>query len=260
VIVPDAEAASARAAEVIRAALDSAHDERIRADWATTGGSTPIGIYNALVAMGDGAIPWHAVHTWWGDERFVPNDHPLSNARPFEDILVEAAAWETVHSDDHRRRVRVPVENVHPFRTGAAIGAGRDAAWCAKDLAAELAAAGLPEEAGWPVFDLILLGLGADGHILSVFPGSETFDSTAWAVAVPAPTHIEPHVERVTLNPAVVRVARRVLVVATGGGKADVIARILGSDGDPLELPGRLAVRDGSTWILDEAAAARLSR
>ena len=66
-----------------------------------------------------------------------------------------------------------------------------------------------------------LLGVGSDGHILSVFPGSAAFDSKRWALAIPAPTHIEPHVERVTLNPAVVAVAERVLVVAYGAGKAD---------------------------------------
>lgn len=251
-----------RAARFIADALRDAVGERGRADWATTGGSTPTGIYTAFVDSAlDDVVPWGKVHTWWGDDRFVPSDHPLSNARPFDDILLEGGGWETVHSDDHRRgRIRIPVANVHPFRTGAAIGAGRDAAWCAADLAATLAAAGLPDVDGWPALDLILLGLGPDGHILSVFPGSGAFDSKAWALAVPAPTHVEPHVGRVTLNPAVVHVARRVLVVATGGGKADVIARILGEDVDPRQLPGRLAVREGATWILDEAAAAQLPR
>ena len=210
--------------------------------------------------MGPKAIPWAAVHTWWGDDRFVPADHPLSNARPFEDIMLEAAAWEVVHSDDRRGGVRIPAENVHPFRTGVFLGNGRGAAACALALAEELTAAGLPGTDGWPVFDLILLGLGGDGHILSVFPGSAAFDSRDWALAIPAPTHIEPHVERVTLNPAVVTVARRVLVVATGAGKATVVAHILDGDRDPAALPGQLAVRDGATWILDEPAAADLRR
>jgi 6-phosphogluconolactonase/glucosamine-6-phosphate isomerase/deaminase len=79
-------------------------------------------------------------------------------------------------------------------------------------------------------------------------------------MAIPAPTHIEPHVERVTLNPAVLTVAERVLVVAYGAGKADIVGRIFGPDVEPSALPAQLALRDGATWLLDEAAAVRLAR
>jgi 6-phosphogluconolactonase len=206
------------------------------------------------------SIPWSDIHTWWGDDRFVPGDHPLSNAKPFDDVLLEAGGWESVHSDDHRRRIRIPVANIHPFRTGEAIGSGGSAASCASELAIELRAADLPESGNWPVFDLVLLGLGGDGHVLSVFPGSAAFDSIRWAIAVPAPTHVEPHVERVTLNPATVTVARRVVVVVQGAGKAGVVRRIFTEEHDPRLLPGQLALRDGATWILDEAAAADLPR
>jgi 6-phosphogluconolactonase len=261
IIVPDQPSGAARAAAIIADTLSGAVAERGRADWATTGGSTPIGIYQAMLAAGvRDRIPWRDVHTWWGDDRFVPGDHPLSNVRPFDDILLEAGGWESVHSDDHRGRVRIPAANVHPFRTGEAIGRGRGAAACAAELVEELRAAGLAEVDGWPVFDLMLLGLGSDGHILSVFPGSPAFDSTRWALAIPAPTHIEPHVERVTLEPAVVTVAERVLVVAYGDAKADVVGRIFEADRDPRALPAQLALRDGATWLLDEAAAARLPR
>ena len=258
--MPDAEAAAGAAADVIGDALGGAVSRAGRAHWATTGGSTPIGIYNELVRRGPGSIPWDSVHTWWGDERFVPNDHPLSNARPFLDILVEAAAHETGHSDDDRRRVRVPAENVHPFPTGFAIGSGHDAAWCAAQLEGELRTTGLDEADGWPVFDLLFVGVGGDGHLLSVFPGSTAFESSDWALAIPAPTHIEPHVARVTLNPATVKVARRVLAVVLGGSKADIVRRLFGEPLDPVALPAQLALRDGATWILDEAAAANLPR
>jgi 6-phosphogluconolactonase len=258
VVVRDAEAASQRAAEVIADTLRDAVERRGRADWATTGGSTPIGVYNALVRMGRDALPWQHIHTWWGDERYVPGDHPLSNARPFDDILEEAGAYESVHQDDPRSRVWVPPENVHPFPTGQAIGEDRGAEWCAERIEAELRDAGLEEVDSWPVFDLMFVGIGGDGHLLSVFPGSAAFDSTQWALAIPAPTHIEPHVPRVTLNPATVRVARRVLAVALGTAKAEVVGRLFRDTSDPRELPGRLAVRAGSTWILDEAAAAQL--
>ena len=133
-------------------------------------------------------------------------------------------------------------------------------AWTANALANELAAAELPSRDGWPVLDLVVVGIGGDGHLLSVFPGSAAFDATAWAVAIPAPTHIEPHVERVTLNPAVLGAAREVLAVVTGGGKADILADIFGPLHDPRRWPAQLARRPGATWIVDKAAAARLPR
>ncbi len=260
VVVPDAEAASQRAAEVIAEALRASVGERGRADWATTGGSTPIGVYNEMVEMEPGAIQWEAVHTWWGDERFVPADHPLSNARTFEDILLEAGAWESGHSDDDRSRTRVPAANVHPFRTGETIGAGGSADDCAASLEEELRSAELEERDGWPVFDLMFVGVGSDGHILSVFPGSSAFDSTRWAMPIPAPTHVEPHVPRVTLNPAIVGVARSVVAVVLGEAKAEMVGRLFDGERDPVALPAQLAIRDGATWILDEAAAAHLRR
>ena len=80
------------------------------------------------------------------------------------------------------------------------------------------------------------------------------------SLAVAAPTHIEPHVERVTLNPAVLAVAREVLVAAFGADKAPVLANVLGPERDPRRWPAQLAARDGATWILDEASASRLDR
>ena len=76
---------------------------------------------------------------------------------------------------------------------------------------------------GWPAFDLVFLGMGGDGHLLSVFPGSAAFDSDAWAMAIPAPTHIEPHVERVTMHPAIVGAGRETLMVSTGASKAEML-------------------------------------
>lgn len=257
-VLDDPATASRRAADAVAGALTAAVLERGRADWATTGGSTPIGVYNELVDKARDPVPWAKIQTWWGDERFVPSDHRLSNAKPFLDTMVEAGAHETGHSDDDRRRVRVPAANVHPFPTGRAIGGGRDADRCATEYEDQLRAAGIPESDGYPVFDLMFIGIGGDGHLLSVFPGSEAFDSDRWALAIPAPTHIEPHVARVTLNPSTVRVARRVLAVVLGASKAEIVGRVFREPTDPRSLPAQLAIRDGATWILDEAAAAQL--
>ncbi len=250
VVAADADDAARLAAERIAATLAAAVAARGRADWATTGGSAAPAIYRHLSAapLRD-AVPWSDVHVWWGDDRYVPRDHPLSNVKPLDDILLDP---------DHG--VVIPVEHLHPFRTSESIGAGWDAAWTAHSLANELKAAELPTVDGWPVLDLIVVGIGSDGHLLSVFPGSEAFDSTALALAIPAPTHIEPHVERVTLNPALLGVVREVLAVATGAGKAAILVDIFGTDIDPRRLPAQLARREGATWILDTASAAQVPR
>lgn len=258
VVVAEPAAGAIEAAGRVAAALTAAVEARGRADWATTGGSTPIAMYAHLSTPPFvDSIPWAKVHVWWGDDRFVPRDHPLSNVKGFDDIMLGIGEAEE-GTGGGRRGVPIPVANLHPFPAGEAIAHGRGTAWCAETLADELRAARLPEVGGWPAFDLLHLGIGGDGHLLSVFPGSAAFDSDALALGIPAPTHIEPHVERVTLNPAVVGAASRVLVAAYGPDKADVVARIFGPERDPRRWPAQLALRPGATWILDETVAAGL--
>ena len=258
-VFPDLEAGAIEAAARVAASLADGVSARGRADWATTGGSTPVAVYRRLAAepLVD-AVPWPGVHVWWGDDRYVPRDHPLSNVKPFEDVLLDVSDAEEGTAGAGYAGVPLPAENVHPFRTAEAIGRGAGAAWCAASLADELRAAGLPEQDGWPVFDVMLLGVGPDGHILSVFPGSPALGASELALEIPAPTHVEPHVERVTLNPAVIGVARRVIVVVYGAEKAPVLADIFGPERDPGRWPAQLARREGAVWILDEAAASRL--
>ena len=261
VIVAGPAAGAVEAAALIATALADAVEARGRADWATTGGSTPVVIYRRLAAAPlIDAVPWAAIHVWWGDDRYVPRDHPLSNVKPFYDVLLDIAEGEEGTAGGGVHRVPIPVENLHPFPTTRAIGEARGAAWCAAALADELRAAELPNVDGWPAFDLVLVGIGGDGHLLSVFPGSPALDSSELALAIPAPTHIEPHVERVTLNPTVIGVARQVIVVANGADKAPVIGAIFGSERDPRRWPAQLARRVGAIWILDEAAAASMPR
>ncbi len=260
-VVADPDEAASTTAERIAMTLAGAVRERGRADWATTGGSSVVGIYRHLVAEPlRNAVPWEGVHVWWGDDRFVPRDHPLSNVKPLDDILLAIGLTEEGSAGGRGPGVPLPPANLHPFRTGEAIGGARGPAWCATALAGELAGAGLPTDGAWPVFDLVLLGVGADGHVLSVFPGSAALGAAELAMAIPAPSHIEPRVERVTLNPAVIGAARRVLVVAGGAGKAAVLAEVFGRTRDPDRWPAQLARRAEATWILDAAAAASLPR
>jgi 6-phosphogluconolactonase len=268
VIVPNAEAAARAAAERIAAVLAAAASERGVVHWATTGGSTPVGIYRALTEpplVRD--VPWGEVQLWWGDDRFVPRDHPLSNVEPADQILLRAGAlsgqsgWGESAEDvitGIEPAARIPVAHVHPIPVAEAIGEARGVAWAAARYEVELRAAGLPNEDGWPVFDLMLLGVGPDGHVMSVFPGSETFGRPEWVLPVPAPTHVEPHITRVTLNPAVLTVARSIVVVASGAAKADALAAVFGERVDPAVVPAQLARRAEATWFVDEAAAAKL--
>ena len=250
IVVAEPAAVADLAADTIVRALAGAIDARGVAYWATTGGSAPAAIYASLRSPERrDLVDWSAVDIWWGDDRFVPRDHPLSNVKALDEILL-----------DEHLGVPIPFERLHPFRATEALGEGHDAAACAAALAEELALVGPSSPGGWPVFDLVFLGIGGDGHILSVFPGSPAFDSDAWALAIPAPTHIEPHVERVTMHPELVTVAREVLLVAGGTSKADVLADVLGPTREPRRWPAQVARHERATWILDDEAAARLSR
>ena len=244
VTVPDTSAAGRVAAEIIAETLAAAVATRGQAHLATTGGSAPVGIYRALASSPlRETMPWSATQWWWGDDRFVPREHELSNVKPLDDVLLRDGA------------APIPAANLHPFPVARALAAGEDEAWCAATLAGSLRTADIERHDGWPVLDLVLLGVGPDGHILSVFPGSPALASEAWALAIPAPTHVEPQVPRVTLNPHVVTVARTVVVVALGAGKSEIVRRVLNDPLDPNLLPAQLARRPGSTWVLDKAAA-----
>ena len=269
VTLADPEACSLAAAERIVEVLDVAIDDHGEAHWATTGGSAPGAIYQHLAtAPLRDEIDWRRVRLWFTDERFVPLDHRLSNAKIAFDQLLDAGAFGGLSgtgmsgSDVLTGRepgVAIRRDDVHPFPVAEAIGEGRDPDWCAARYVEELRADG-PDETddGVPAFDLMLLGVGPDGHILSVFPNSPAFDDDAWALGIPAPSHVEPHVARVTLNPALVPAAHEILVVSHGEGKADVLRDVLTSPLEPRRLPAQLARRPGATWILDRAAAAGL--
>lgn len=246
IVVADAEAASAVAAGRIAAALTEAVTERGAAHWSTTGGTTPGAIYRHLAAEPHrDAVPWDRVHLWWGDDRWVPEDDILSNALACWDLLL--------------RDVPVPRGQVHVMPVGAAMAGGHSPAWAAGRYAADLRAADLPiDAAGFPVLDVVLVGIGADGHLFSVFPGSPTWDDPAWVQAVAAPTHIAPRVERITLHPRILDAARLPLAVAHGAAKAAILGRVFGPREDPRQLPALLARRSGALWIVDEAAAAEI--
>jgi len=268
IVLADPDAVSRAAAERFAAAAVAGVTERGRADIATTGGSTPVGIYSHLAdpPLRD-EVPWDGVHVWFGDDRYVPRDHPHSNVLPVDQVLLGASARAGLSGTGAfgvdiflgvEPGAPMPAENVHPFPCGQAIAEELGAGWCAATYANTIRAAIPADEDGWPIFDLVLLGIGPDGHLLSVFPGSPALTSSELALAIPAPTHVEPHVERVTLNPRFLDAARDVLVVSHGAAKAEIMATVFGDVRDPARWPAQLVRRAGVTWLLDAAAAAQL--
>ncbi len=244
-IVPT-DAVSATAAEVIADTLAGTIATKGEAHWATTGGSAAPGIYRALVASPlREQVAWDRVQTWWGDDRWVPYDDPESNVRPLTEGLLGG--------------ISIPGGNLHPWPIPEAMGAGEGPGWAAARYAEALTATVPLDAAGTPVLDLIVLGVGPDGHILSVFPDSAVWEVEGACAAVPAPTHVGPHLDRVTLHPRLVAAARSVLVVTAGVSKAASLGRAW-SGHDLCELPVRAARLPTATWVLDEAAASAIPR
>jgi 6-phosphogluconolactonase len=247
-VLPTAADATRVAARRIATALTEAVEARGVAHWVTTGGSTPGHIYRRLAdAPLRETVPWDRVHLWWGDDRWVPPEDILSNALACWDLLL--------------RDVPIPPDQIHVMPIGEALAAGHGPETVAARYATMLAGADLEMDAGgFPRLDVVLVGIGSDGHLFSVFPDSPTWDDPRWAQAVPAPAHIAPHVARVTLHPLVATAARMVIAVVLGARKAAVLGKVFGPERDVRRLPAQLARRAGALWVLDEAAAAALPR
>ena len=249
-IYDTADALAVAAAEWITAALDDAVRERGVAHFAASGGSSPISTYRALADRQD--IPWAAVHLWWVDERVVPPDHPESNTALVLDTLLRVDL-DTLHG------TAIPAAHVHPFPILAGLQGGHGADWIAETYAEEILRH-VPAPDGRPRFDVMLLGVGPDGHTMSVFPGSAALAPDAPLVlAVPAPEHVGPHLPRVTLRADVADDARTLLVLVPDGAKAGIVARVLEGARDEAALPAQVARRPEAFWLLTRAAAARLA-
>jgi len=239
--------AEAAADRVVEAAI-SAVAARGVFHLCSTGGSTPAALYRALREPSRAArMPWAATQIWFGDDRFVPRANPLSNVFPLDAQLLSA--------DTDGTASPLSPNAVHPWPTTAA-----DAQAAVGAYLAELHATGVPHTpSGFPIFDLVLIGIGGDGHCLSVFPGSPlALAGAPVAAGVPAPTHIEPHVPRLSFSVGVLASARAVIALAPGAGKADALARIFSNSTAVADAPAKAALLPTATWLLDTASAATL--
>lgn len=247
-VLVDAQGVAEAAADQIIEAATVAVSTRGVFHLCTTGGSTPAALYRALREPSRSArMPWGATQIWFGDDRFVPRADPLSNVSPLDAQLLNASA-------DGAPSPLSP-SAVHPWPTTAV-----DAPAAVSAYLEVLRAAGVPHTSiGFPIFDLVLIGIGSDGHCLSVFPGSPlALEGAPVAAGVPAPTHIEPHVPRLSFSLGVLASARAVIALAPGAGKAEVLARIFSNSTAVADAPAKGALIPTATWLLDTASAAIL--
>jgi 6-phosphogluconolactonase len=268
VVLPDEAAVAHETATRLVAALAEAIRERGEAHLALTGGSSAVGLYRELRdRRWRQLVDWRRVHLWWGDERLVPIDHPESNIGLAYNILLEMPAL-TGESGSGGEGVDVTAgdlpalpyvaENVHAYEVGEAVDQDESAERVAQHYAQQLRRF-VPAVGDLPGFDVILLGVGPDGHILSIFPNSTALESNELVVSVPAPTQVEPHLARVSLHPRLLAAASLVLVMVSGAAKADVMADVLGPLQDSARWPAQLALLPQTTWLLDQAAAGKLA-
>jgi 6-phosphogluconolactonase len=225
------------------AAMATAAAERLLARIATnrgrvaiclTGGSSPKQLYELLATEPYARrIPWDRVHWFIGDDRFVPPADPLNNMAMARRLFLDHLA---------------PADHIHPIDTAAA---SPDEA--ARRYEAELKAfhGGDRLDPAQPLFDLVLLGIGPDGHIASMFPGyPASFERDRWVVGVPQ-ANVEPFVPRVTLTFPALASCREMLFEISGAGKRAILTRVLAND----DLPASRAHSTGETiWLADRAA------
>jgi 6-phosphogluconolactonase len=226
---------STAAAELFAAEAARAVARQGRFSVLLAGGETPRRCYELLAqAPLCDRVPWERVHVFWGDERCVPAADPRSNAGMARRALLD--------------RVPVPPEQVH------AILCDRSPREAAQAYAADLRGF----FAGPPRFDLALLGLGADGHTLSLFPGALPPDAGEQRVVVAHRPGED--MDRVTLTAPVVNAAACVVFLVAGGTKAAVLRELLEGAPDPQRLPARLIRPVGGRllWLIDREAAGRL--
>lgn len=227
------ELAEAAASEfAVRAA--EAIEERGRFAVVLAGGSTPKATYEILARDYVDRVDWSRVHVFFGDERGVPPDHEDSNYRMAREALLDHVPLGSVH----RMQGELPPDEA------------------AEAYEEELHEFFRTEEA--PRFDLVLLGIGEDGHTASLFPETSALEiHDRWVVANPV---LKLETTRITLTVPVINGALMVFFLVAGEGKAEALRNILGGDADPREYPASLIhPAGGPEWMLDQAAASDLS-
>jgi 6-phosphogluconolactonase len=228
-VLPDKARLVQRSLELVVEKMQEAIAQRHRCTIALAGGSTPKPLYESLAAQ---SLPWEHLHVFWGDERYVPSDHPDSNEG------MARQAW--------LDRVAIPAENIHPMPTAAAD----------PQTAADLHEQHLQEffqcQAGtFPSFDVILLGMGDDAHTASLFPHTPALDVRDRLVTV-GNKDDQP---RLTFTAPLINHARCVIFLVSGANKQQALRQVFAEEGDAIAYPSRLIQPQGELWWLLDAAA-----
>lgn len=228
----DAAQAAHEACGRITKSIHEAIRDRGTATIALSGGSSPLDAYRLLAKA---TIDWNKVHVYWVDERAVPPSHERSNYGQAKAALLDPA--------------HVPESSIHRMR-----GEASDLAVAASDYEAELRETVKAKLGGLPSLDLLVMGIGDDGHTASLFPGDRTMYVTDKLVAaVPATADRE---ARLTLTTPTLENARSSVVIVLGKAKHPALERIWATSGDLDETPGRVirGFRGSICWVIDRAA------
>jgi 6-phosphogluconolactonase len=232
-ILPNKEALIARSLDLIVEKLQAAIQSRGEATIALSGGSTPKPLYEALAQQ---SLPWSQIHVFWGDERYVAGDHPDSNQR------MARHAW--------LDQIDIPAHNLYPMPTEAG-----DPQIDAQTYENELARFFRVAAGEFPFFDVILLGLGDDGHTASLFPHTPALQVCDRLITV-GNKDGQP---RLTFTVPLINHGRCVIFLVAGASKQTALAEIFAEISDPETYPARFIRPQGELcWLLDESAGAAL--
>lgn len=229
-VLPNQTALIQRSLEIVLEKMHTAIAERGQVTIALAGGGTPKPLYEAIAQQN---LPWDKIHVFWGDERYVPPEHPDSNQR------MARLAW--------LDQVPIPPDNIHTMPTDEV-----DPAIAAAKHEAELKAFFNYPDGAFPALDLVLLGIGDDGHTASLFPHTPALQVCDRAVTV-GNKDGQP---RITLTVPVLNTARTVIFIVAGANKQTALAHIFAENDDTEVYPARLVhpLTGELWWLLDEAA------
>jgi len=241
-ILPDLSALYRAAAEAFIEEANRAVRARGVFHVALSGGSTPKGIYSLLV--NDDTLreqmPWDETQFWWGDERHVPPDHPDSNYRMANEVMLSHAS--------------IPSSNIHRIHAE-----NPNASQAALDYETALRSAFLLAPPAMPQFDFILLGMGSEGHTASLFPGTKALNETTRLVVSNWVGKL--YTWRITFTAPLINNAQRVMFLIAGEDKALALKGVLEGPYEPAQLPAQLIQPTNGqlVWLLDPKAAAQLT-
>lgn len=228
-VLPDQSALVARALELILSKIDTAIQQRGQFTIALSGGSTPKPLYEAIAKQN---LPWDKIHVFWGDERYVPPDHPDSNE------LMARRAWL-----DH---VNIPVTNIHAIPTDEA-----DPALAATKYERHLQQFFHSVSGELPSLDVVLLGMGDDAHTASLFPHTAALKVRDRLITVGN----KDSSIRITFTYPFINSARSVIFAVAGANKRPALAQVFAPVADDFTYPSRLIQPQGELWWLLDAAA-----